>query len=338
MAPEPGSGEQINGWLLFFYKVPAQPVSSRMRIWRKLARIGAVQLKGAVYLLPATEEHQEMLQWLVAETLSSGGEAGFARTERIIPFQDAELRELFNKQRGEEYEEILKEIEGFRRKMASFRKGTRPPRPEILHKQFLKIRNEFHSIRKIDFFASPRGRSLEERFTGLEQEITRLLSREKEQATGAAGTLRREDFQGRLWVTRPRPYVDRLASAWLIRRFIDPDASFVFLPEEEIPAAGDNMLSFDVAGGDFTHIDDLCTFETLITRFALTDQALRPLAEIVHDLDLKDDRYSNPAAAGVEAVISGLRDRGLDDQAILDQGLLIFDALHASYAAAAARK
>jgi hypothetical protein len=323
----------MSGWLLFFYTVPAKPVGSRMRIWRKLARIGAIPLKGTVYLLPASEEHREMLQWLVTETSASGGEAGFAQTERVIPFADIELCELFNKQRAEEYEKVLKEMDAFRRKMASFRKGTRPPRPEVLHKQFLKIRNEFQTIRKIDFFHSPLGRKLEDRFTELEPEITQLLAkdREKEQQAGHAGILHPEDFQGRTWVTRPSLFVDRLASAWLILRFIDPDASFVFMPEEKINTAKGDMLSFDVAGGDFTHLNDLCTFEALIARFGLTEPALRPLAEIVHDLDLKDDRYGNPAMTGVEVVISGFRDQGLGDQDTLAHALLIFDALYASY-------
>jgi hypothetical protein len=321
----------MSGWFLFFYTVPAKPVGSRMRIWRKLARIGAVQLKGAVYLLPASEEHREMLQWLVSETSASGGEAGFAQTERVIPFTDVELYALFNNQRAEEYGKILKEMDGFRRKMASFRKGTGQSRPEGLRRQFLKIRNEFQVIRKIDFFNSPQGRKMEDRFTEMEQEVSQLLSREKEQQADIAGILRPEDFRGRTWVTRPNLFVDRLASAWLIRRFIDPEASFVFLPEEEISTAKGDMLSFDVAGGDFTHLNDLCTFEALIVRFGLGEPALRSLAEIVHDLDLKDDRYGHPVTAGVEVVISGFRDQSLEDPEIIAHGLLVFDALYAGF-------
>jgi hypothetical protein len=326
----------MSGWLLFFYTVPAKPVGSRMRIWRKLARIGAVQLKGAVYLLPASEEHREMLQWLVSETSSSGGEAGFALTERIIPFEDGELRELFNEQRAGDYGKIIKEIEEFRRRVASFRKGTKPPRPEILRKQSRKIRSELQEIRKIDFFDSPQGSKLEEGFAEIEQEIVHLLARKEQPETGAGVTLRPEDFQDRTWVTRPSPFVDRLASAWLIRRFIDQGASFLFLPEEEIKAR-DDLLSFDVAGGDFTHHQDLCTFEALIERFGLSNPALRRLAEIIHDLDLKDDRYANPATPGVEMVIGGIRDQGRSDQELLEQGMLIFEALYVSYSTAASR-
>ena len=321
----------MNGWLLFFYTVPARPVGNRMRIWRKLARIGAVQMKGAVYLLPDQEEHRENLQWLSKETSACGGEAGWAHTERIHPFKEAELRELFNRQRTAEYDQLKKKLADLQRRTAAYQKGGQPPKPEILRKQFRKLRDELQTIARIDFFASETGQKMAAELGELEEEIARLLAQRKEPASKVGATLRRGNFQGRTWVTRPRPFVDRLASAWLIRRFIDPQASFAFRPEEEISAAKGEMVSYDVADGDFTHQQDLCTFETLIRRFGLTDPALRPLAEIVHDLDLKDDRYGNPAAAGVEAIIVGLGNRSRSDQEILAQGLQVFDALYAFF-------
>jgi hypothetical protein len=321
----------MNGWLLFFYTVPAKPVGSRMRIWRKLARMGAVPLKGAVYLLPASEEHREMLQWLVTETSAAGGEAGFAQTERIFPFEEEDLRALFNNQRGEEYSKIDQELDSLRRKLDSFRKGTRQLKPEAMHKQLQKIRGEFLELRRIDFFHAPQGGKLAGHLMEVEALSLQLFGREDKPGADVATILRHEDFQGRTWVTRPRPFVDRLASAWLISRFIDSEAVFVFLPEEEIKTGKGDMLSFDMAGGDFTHMDDLCTFEVLMVRFGLSRPALQQLAEIVHDLDLRDGKYNHPAGAGVEVVIAGIRDRSRSDQEALEQGIMVFDALYTSY-------
>lgn len=318
-------------WLLFFYTVPAKPVGSRMRVWRKLTRIGAVQLKGTVYLLPASDEHRELLQWLVGETVSAGGEAGFVLTERIDPYEDGELRELFNRQRTEEYAKVARELDSFSRRLASFRKGTRQMPLETLHKQFQKIRGGFQEIRGVDFFDSPAGRKLEARLAALEPEIQQMPGRDEKPFPGTSGTLRPADFQGRTWVTRPRPFVDRIASAWLIRRFIDPGAAFIFLSEDEIRAVKGDLLSFDVAGGDFTHHHDLCTFEALMERFGFSDPPLRQLAQVVHDLDLKDAKFGHPAAPGVEMVIAGIRARGESDQEILAQGMMVFEALYDTF-------
>lgn len=341
MSQKISDGPRQTGWLLFFYTVPARPVSNRMRIWRKLSRIGAIQLKGAVYLLPDDEENRELLQWLVTESSALGGEAGFAPAERVFPFSDNELLELFNDQRAREYAELAKVVDTFGRRLASVQKGSRPPARGTLRTQFQKIRNEFQALRKIDFFGVEQGRVLEIRLAALEPEVLGLAASVGMVRTSSMGSLSpfaAKDFQGRTWVTRPHPFVDRMASAWLIRRFIDPQASFAFMPEEKLGAAKDDMLSFDVGNGDFTHSADLCTFEVMVIRFGLDDPALRQLGEIIHDLDLKDARYGHPATAGVETVLAGIRGQAKGDQEILDQGMLIFDALHASCVTAPSRK
>lgn len=338
MSQKTSAGTRQTGWLLFFYTVPARPVSNRMRIWRKLSRIGAIQLKGAVYLLPDDEENRELLQWLVTEASALGGEAGFATAERVIPFADEELQQLFNEQRALEYAELVKVVDTFERRLASVQKGSRSPSHGNLRKQFQKIRNEFQAARKIDFFGAEQGGALEKRLLALESEVQGLAGiagLAAKTATGSLTPLAGKDFQGRTWVTRPQPFVDRMASAWLIRRFIDPQARFAFMPEEGLAAAKGDMLSFDVAHGDFTHSDDLCTFELMVTRFGLNDPALRQLGEIIHDLDLKDARYGHAATAGVETVLAGIRGQGKGDQEIIDQGMLVFDALYATFTPAA---
>ena len=323
-------------WLLFFYSVPAKPVGGRMRIWRKLARIGAVQLKGAVYLLPDGEEQRENLQWLIKETVAIGGEAGFARAEAVQPFTVAELRALFNRRREEDYSRLDAKVQELRRRVAACRSGAGSSRVVALRKQFGKIRDELQSLRRLDFFDSPAGRNTVADFADLEAAFKRLLAPAGEAEARPEATLRCRDFRGRTWVTRPRPYVDRLASAWLIKRFIDPRATFLFKPEAEIkPVAGTDadgaVLSYDVAGGDFTHHHELCTFEVLLQRFGLTDDVgLGRLAEIVHDLDLNDDRYNHPAGPGLEALLQGLSSREISDHRLLARSFLLLDAFYAA--------
>jgi len=336
------AGNQEAGWLLFFYTVPARPVGNRMRIWRKLARIGAIQLKGAVYLLPDDEENRELLQWLVTEAAALGGEAGFAPTARVFPFADQDLHELFTHERIREYAEIARAVDIFGRRLASVRKGSRPPARGTLRQQFQKIRNDFQAVRKIDFFGAQPGRALEKRLVALEPEVLGLTDKVGQARQTPVGSLARlavKDFQGCTWATRPHPFVDRMASAWLIRRFIDPQARFAFLSEEGLAAAKGDILSFDVSHGDFTHGEDLCTFEVLVLRFGLNDPSLQRLGEIIHDLDLKDAKFGHPETTGVETVLAGIRGQAKGDQEILDQGMVIFDALRASCVPAApARK
>lgn len=329
--PDISSSSAPPGWLLFFYTVPSRPVGNRMRIWRNLAKIGATPLKGAVYLLPDSDEHQELLKWLVAEVSSLGGEAGFVCAAEVFPLATGELHQLFDTQRVKEYSAVRKELDAFARRFAAVRKGSRPPRGNTLLKQFRKIKTSFATVRKIDFFHCAEGDALAQQLSRWERELAALARGKTEDQDQIGGLpIRRQDFQQRTWVTRPRPFVDRIASAWLIKRFIDPKARFVFLPEEKLATAKGDMLSYDVAGGDFSHVNDMCTFESLIARFDLHDPALKRLAHIVHDIDLKDDKYGDPAAAGIEAVITGIRSQDVPDEEMLTRGMGIFDALYAT--------
>ena len=316
-------------WLLVFYSVPSHPVSIRMKIWRKLAKTGAVQLKGAVYVLPASEEHQEFLQWLIGEVKSVGGDGAFVRTPAIETMDNGDIRELFLQQIGKEYRGLEKNLEVLERKVSSVRKGTKLPSSRDLNSQAARIAGEFHDIGKRDFFASSQGIEIRKRIEQVESALKGLGNSPAAERTAVASK-RPEQYRGRTWITRKKPFVDRMASAWLIRRFIDPAAVFRFIDEKDLSRIGPAAAAFDMKGSEFTHQGELCTFETLMKAFGVRDKAVIKIAEIVHDLDLKDDKYGNAEAAGVEEILSGIRKTAKDDNDALERGMSVFEMLYRS--------
>jgi hypothetical protein len=316
-------------WLLIFYSVPSQPVSNRMKIWRKLAKIGAVQLKGAVYILPATEEHEEFFQWLIGEVKSMGGDGAFVRSTYIKTMNEADIKRLFVQQAVREYGGLEKSIDALERKVQSIRKGTKGPETSVLGDQFAKIAKEIEEARKRDFFSSPSGKAMKQRIQALEDGL-RTIGRKTPAQTPAIPMRRAQTYQGRMWATRKNPFVDRMASAWLIKRFIDRKASFRFIDEREAGTIGNSTVTFDVRGGEFTHVGDLCTFEVLVRSFGIKDKAVKKIAEIVHDLDVKDDKYGHPDAAGVEDILIGIRKTAKNDADGLERGMAAFEMLYQS--------
>jgi hypothetical protein len=323
---------QNQGWLLFFYSVPSRPVSSRMKIWRKLSKAGAVQIKGAVYILPMNEEHYEFFQWLVAEVSSMGGEAAFTRVEAIDSMKDQEIIDVFIGHKEVEYRAIGKALEDLETKVNSIRKGSKSQNPKALLEQINKMSRSSDEVRKTDFFSSKAGAALRSRIDVLNAAIKGLSGATTETRHAGVPSGKLEDYQGKVWVSRKRPFVDRMASAWLIRRFIDKSATFKLVDEKDLTAAGKEHVTFDISGGVFTHVGDLCTFEVLVRSFGLKDKAVRKIAEVVHELDIKDDKYRNPGAAGLEEILSGLRKAVKDDTELLEKGMTVFEMLYQSKA------
>lgn len=316
-------------WLLIFYSIPAHPVSGRMKIWRRLARAGAVQLKGAVYILPANDENRELFQWIIGEVKSMGGDGSFVRTARIETLSDSEVRGLFNAQRDTEYRDLEKALEVLERRVQSSRKGAVAGVRESVGSDLASLRKTCEEIVARDFFGAPRGRETGRRIQTLEASLKDL----QEPGPGKAAPLSRKDpkkYRRRVWVTRKRPFIDRMASAWLIRRFVDPAATFRFIDEKDIGRLSTGEVAFDLQGGEFTHHGDLCTFEVLVRSFGIKDKAVRKISEIVHDLDLKDDKYGNSAASGIEEVLIGIRKTTREDAAILDKGMAVFEMMYQS--------
>ncbi|TAN39733.1 MAG: hypothetical protein EPN25_10555 [Nitrospirae bacterium] len=326
--------QKVPGWLLFFYRVPSKPVSSRMRVWRKLTKAGAVQLKGSVYLLPFSEDHHEFLQWLVSEIAAMKGDSGFARVDRIETMQDRELIALFDAQRVEAYRPVKKAAADLESRLTGIRKGSRAGNISGMGEQISRLSREFEEISRVDFFSTVEGESLK-------QQLSQVRARIKELSANQGGGLKPAaiitkeigDYQGRIWVTRERPYVDRMASAWLIRRFIDSKASFRFTKRDGPQVIEKGRVTFDLQAAEFTHAGDLCTFEAMVKAFRLKDRTLNKICEIVHELDMKDGRYTVPEAKGVEEILSGLRKSVKDDTELLEKGMAVFEMLYAAKSA-----
>ena len=316
-------------WFLVFYSVPSHPVSNRMKIWRKLAKVGAVQLKGAVYVLPVTEEHEEFLQWLAGEVKSMGGDAAFVRTGAIETMEEGDVQKLFTLQSEKEYLVLEKELDVLDRKVQSIRKGTRLSDKGGLIDKLDKAMRDFDEIRKRDFFSSPRGSENGARVERLKRAVKGLDS-STDSKTRAVPTRQAGQYKGRVWITRKQPFVDRMASAWLIKKYIDPSAVFRFIDEQDMKRIAPNATAFDIRGGEFTHWGDLCTFEVLVKAFGVKDKPVRKIAEIVHDLDVKDEKYSSPAARGVEEILTGIRKSGKNDDEMLEKGISVFEMLYQS--------
>ena len=289
-------------WYLLIHQLPPRPLYLRARILRRLLGAGAVALKNSVYALPQREECLEALESIAGEAIERGGDAYICSAE----FPDASVEDAlvgrFQAERNADYEGIQQSLRSARN------------RPVAL----ARSRKRFDETRKIDFFGASLGERVEERLRALES-ADRQPGVNEGEARGA----------GRTWVTRRNIHVDRIASAWLIRGFIDRKAGFRFVDPKERGRPGE--LSFDMPGGDFTHDGDRCTFETLVARFGLADRALQEVAEIVHDIDLKDAKFGRTEAAGLERILTGLVLTHPDDQARLESGFALFDQLYESF-------
>lgn len=319
------------GWIIFFYSVPSKPVSSRMKVWRKLIKAGAVQLKGSVYILPFSEDHYEFLQWLVSEIAGMKGDAAFVKIEKIDTMKDPEIIALFNRQRASDYKVIEKALEEIERRLSSTQKGGKSQNLPNISEYITRLRKDFEEVKKTDFFSSDEGKSLAVGIKQAEAEIrSHSMPGTKMERPAAISPQSPDDYQGKTWVTRKRPFIDRMASAWLIRKFIDGDSTFSFVDEKDMETDGKHYIAFDVRGGEFTHAGDLCTFEVLLRSFGLKDKALKKIAEIVHDLDMKDEKFKAAEARGLEDIITGIRKTAKDDREALEKGMDVFEMLYVS--------
>ncbi len=313
-------------WLVLIYSLPPQAGGSRVRIWRKLKKLGAASFRNSVYLLPFDEERYEIAQWLCQEIQRAEGEATLLRVERIENLSDEQVAGLFRRARNEDYADLKKEgrawlehLQGLSQKTASQTAGAFVDDLRALEKRLAELE-------EIDYFHAPGRREAEAILARCRTALQELLGRKERPAMAQQAPLKPETFRGKTWITRPRPHVDRIATAWAIRRFIDPRAQFAFIQEREKIKKG---IPFDYLGAEFGHQGEDCTFETFLKRFRLKDRALQAIAEIIHDADLKDAKFGREEAKGVDAVIKGSAAIIADDHALLEQGFVIFDALYA---------
>ena len=305
--------------LLLLVGVPPTPSSLRVRVWRRLRSLGAVPLKRSAYLLPDTPERYEDFQWLAQEIQREGGEATLIRVQRIENVGADDVRRLFQGPRDEDYRRLA----GRYRKMLQGLDRKSSATSARVQEELTRLAKDHQRVRDIDFFGAPGGvevRRLEETIAMRTRSPESL--RREERPTLDLTTLR-----GRRWVTCQRPHIDRIASAWLIKRFIDPAAEFVFAEPAEFPA---DAIPFDAPGVELSHQGEDCTFETLVRRARLRDRRLRRLAEVVHEADLRDGKYPHEEARGLDVAIRALLAASPDDHQVLAQGMTLCEGLYAT--------
>ena len=318
--------QAVPPWLLLIVSLPTSGATARMRIWRALKAQGCVALRDGAYLMPGSEEREQALQELADECAREGGNAWLMTVHARTPAEDAAYQLLFD--RTAEYAELRATLRESGRSLASL------PAVELMRLQ-RKLQREYDALRSIDFFPGDASVEAEAAWTDFTRRLASQLSPDEPSDTsGQAPRLDAASYQGRTWATRRRLWVDRVASAWLIRRFIDPQARFLWLAKpSDCPR---KALGFDFDGAAFTHVGERVTFETLVASFGLEeDAALMRLARMVHQLDAGGEPV--PEAIGFEAVLAGARERVPDDDALLAEMSTVLDSLYTHFGREAAR-
>lgn len=304
--------------MVLIVQLPAKPDYLRVKLRRRIRRVGALSLKGAVYVLPNRTDTLEDFVWLRGELIADGGDAIVCSARTVVGITDAALEARFHDLRAAEYREIIEAA-----------RALRPARnDDDVARELPRLRRRLEEVVKLDFFGS----SAQEEARRVVEEAAATNSR-PDPSSDAPSPM--TSVEGQTWVTRADVFVDRIASAWLIRRFIDPQAVFKFTTAASYPRRP-GELRFDMYDAEYTHEGQRCTFETLVDRFRLDEPALRPIAEIVHDIDCKDEKFARPEAAGIELVLRGIVSAERDDDRRLGVGAAIFDGLYSQLAGAAA--
>jgi hypothetical protein len=323
--------KRTQDWILLIHQLPPKPTNLRVRIWRKLQKLGAVAVKNSVYVLPATEQAHEDFQWLKQEIEWAGGEAAVFNAGSVEGATDDEIIAAFRKVRDEEFAAIAAELDGLTGAIREQSRGKHlsAGRLSAHETEIDKLHVELERIAGNDFFNAG-GRAAA--FTAYERCQKAIRAAQGPTGTAAlsqtkGGTLNAAKYQGQRWVTRRNLHIDRLASAWLIKQFIDKRPRFYFVAEG---GRVEGAIPFDMFGAEFTHHGEDCTFETMLKQFGLAEsKGLREIAEIVHDIDLKDDKFHRLEAAGLNAIIDGLSKVLRDDRKLLQQTSVVFDGLYA---------
>jgi hypothetical protein len=305
--------------LLLLVGVPPQPSSLRVRVWRRLRTMGAVPLKRSAYLLPDTPERYEDFQWLAQEIQREGGEATLIRVQQIENVSEADVLQLFHEPRDHDYRQLAAR---YRKLLQSLDQKSAAKNARV-HDELAQLAKDHQRIRDIDFFDAPGGAEVRR----LEEAIAMRTRRPESARRDERPALDLSTLRRRRWVTRPRPHIDRIASAWLIKRFIDTEAEFVFAEPADFPK---DAIPFDAPNVELSHQGEDCTFETLVKRARLRDRRLTRLAEIVHEADLRDGKYRHEEARGIDVAIRALLAASPDDQQVLAQGLALFEGLYAT--------
>jgi hypothetical protein len=312
-------------WLVFSYSLPSKSRSSpRVTLWRRLRRIGAISIKTGVYILPATDECIEAFQWLAQEVQQAKGDTLVFYVEQFEGLSDREIVAMFHQARQQDYLEIDTQAAELEQKI-----NTQPQIEVSQIKEAMsstsfaiaKLRKRYSEILNLDFFNCPDAQIVAARLTKIEQSL------KPEENSINLVRVNTTKYQNKSWVTRPRPFVDRLACIWLIRKFIDPHAVIRYSLQPEA-----DEITFDMKDADFGHQGNLCSFETMMLRFGLAEPGVKAIAQIVHELDLKDGAYISPEASGVETIIKGWLLAFFSDTELESLGIKLFEGLYLTLA------
>ena len=322
----------MNKWILLIHQIAHDSPNLRVKIWRNLRKHGAVLFKNAVYVLPHTNEHEEIMQWLCNQIKEGGSDASLFITESLNKKQDDEIIKSFHEICDKEYISLIEVCDAELKKITQ-REETEGISESLVHECKRKLNEILKSaddISKIDFFHAPQKELLLQKISSLQKTLLKWTKTSEKEIKVTGKVYQIKDFSGKKWTTRKEIFIDRIASAWLIRKFIDTKARFVFVSKgtEKAPRG---MIPFDMYGAEFTHHGEDCTFETLMKAFDLKDLALQSIAEIVHDIDLKDNKYGRKEAEGLAQIVTGLSQKLKNDNKLLEKGLEIFDALYQNY-------
>ncbi|MGZ6124401.1 MAG: chromate resistance protein ChrB domain-containing protein [Myxococcales bacterium] len=318
---EKAKGSRDPAWLLLIHQIPPKPNYFRVKIWRRLQKLGAVAIKNSVYALPGGEQAQEDLNWVLREIVEGGGDASLVEARLVEGLNDEQVKEMFRAARDADYQAVADEARQVARDLPRKGEVADEKRGEIAG-ALARLRKRVAEIAAIDFFHARSRESADGLLKELEE---KLAVPEEAKEPAAAGAVERP--RGATWVTRTGIHVDRMASAWLIRRFIDPQAKLKFVAAREYRHRP-GELRFDMFDGEFTHQGELCSFEVLLARFGISDPALRAIAEIIHDIDLKDEKYGRPDNAGFEHLINGIAMAHPEDEVRLQRASAVLDDLH----------
>lgn len=316
-------------WLLLLYQLPPKPSKLRVKTWRRLQKLGALQVKGSAYALPNSSQAREDFEWIRAEVISMKGQAVVFTAEADDIRVHDEIVAQFQAARAKDYQALQAEIH---KALQARRRAASNSFPDRRSRSVAKaLRERWSELAAVDFFTAPGRFETQTALEELERAPARVTSPQR--TSPPSGGDMPAKYRNRVWLTRPRPGVDRMSSAWLIQRFVDSNARFAFL---EKPRTGGQSIPFDMYGVEFSHRGDACTFETLISRFGINDPAVQRIARIVHDLDLKDEKFQAPEAPAVGRLVEGLRQMYRDDRQLLREGIKMFEALYRSLQKSAA--
>lgn len=294
-------------WLLLVFTLPASKASERVQIWRKLQKIGSIPFRNAGYMLPNTTEHLERFEWLATAIRGFKGDASILQIQSVDDLPVGKIKEQFREARAGDYAALLEEV------------GKLKPSGAGKTSQSGRWRKRFEEIALIDFFQSPLRATVEEAIAKVERGDAKTREHMPSKVSKA-------DYQKRTWLTRPRPGIDRVSSAWLISHFIDPKAKFVFGSKS---TAHPKAVPFDMfEGTGFGHQGDRCTFETLCHSFNLTDKKVLLIGQAIHDADLEDDKYGRTEGHTLNRILQGWAAKEIPDGELLRRGIDLIDGLY----------